>query len=327
MASGKAWNRRAAVVGGAAAGGGRATWALRGHGTIVSAYRSPMPARYGAAMARSPKPSTTRCVHRTQDDNIMGDLMVGLMTEDVGARPIPGMATTWKTSPDGLTWTFKLREAQWSDGVPVTAEDFVFSWRRLLDPATAARLRLLSLSGQERRADQRRQDAGHARWASRAVAARDAGSPAGASRALSAADADASLHPSLAAPCGDGQRQGLGAAGQSCRQRRLCPEGMGAQRPCPGGEKSALLRCRQCRAGAGHLLSHRRLRRRPAAHARGRAGHAGPDSGPAHRLDPDEHAAASASPVPIFSHRIHLRQSSAASPSTMCGCARPSTWR
>jgi len=73
------------------------------------------------------------------DDNIMGDLTVGLVTEDIAARPIAGMATEWKTSADGLTWTFKLRDAVWSDGVPVTAEDFVFSWRRLLDPAMAAR--------------------------------------------------------------------------------------------------------------------------------------------------------------------------------------------
>ncbi len=47
-----------------------------------------------------------------QDDVIIGDLMIGLMTEDVAGRPIPGMATEWKNSPDGLTWNFKLREAQ-----------------------------------------------------------------------------------------------------------------------------------------------------------------------------------------------------------------------
>ena len=42
------------------------------------------------------------------------------------------MATSWETTPDGLTWTFHLRDAEWSDGVPVTADDFVFS------PAPAA---------------------------------------------------------------------------------------------------------------------------------------------------------------------------------------------
>ena len=42
--------------------------------------------------------------------------MMGLMTEDPMCEPIPGMATRWTTSPDGLTWTFFLREAAWSDG-------------------------------------------------------------------------------------------------------------------------------------------------------------------------------------------------------------------
>ncbi len=71
--------------------------------------------------------------------NILGDLMVGLTTLDAAARPIPGIAERWETSPDGLTWTFHLRKARWSDGKPVTAQDFIFAWRRLLDPKTAAR--------------------------------------------------------------------------------------------------------------------------------------------------------------------------------------------
>ncbi|HKB96411.1 MAG TPA: peptide ABC transporter substrate-binding protein [Rhizomicrobium sp.] len=75
----------------------------------------------------------------TMETNILGDLMVGLTTLDAAARPIPGMAERWETSPDGLTWTFHLRKARWSDGKPVTAENFLFAWRRLLDPKTAAR--------------------------------------------------------------------------------------------------------------------------------------------------------------------------------------------
>jgi oligopeptide transport system substrate-binding protein len=73
------------------------------------------------------------------ETNILGDLMVGLTTLDAAARPIPGMAERWETSPDSLTWTFHLRTARWSDGRPVTAENFLFAWRRLLDPKTAAR--------------------------------------------------------------------------------------------------------------------------------------------------------------------------------------------
>jgi oligopeptide transport system substrate-binding protein len=73
------------------------------------------------------------------EDNIMGDLMVGLLTYDARSQPVPGMAESWQTSKDGLTWTFKLRDAQWSDGTPVTAQDFVFAWRRILDPKTAGK--------------------------------------------------------------------------------------------------------------------------------------------------------------------------------------------
>ncbi|MBI3099575.1 MAG: peptide ABC transporter substrate-binding protein [Planctomycetes bacterium] len=51
----------------------------------------------------------------------------------------PGMAERWVTSPDGLTLTFHLREAKWSDGLPVTATDFVESWRRVLSPETGAK--------------------------------------------------------------------------------------------------------------------------------------------------------------------------------------------
>lgn len=68
---------------------------------------------------------------------VVGDLMVGLTTEDAAAQPMPGMATSWETSPDGLVWTFHLRDAKWSDGAPVTAGDFVFGMQRLLDPKTA----------------------------------------------------------------------------------------------------------------------------------------------------------------------------------------------
>jgi len=71
--------------------------------------------------------------------HIIGEMILGLTTEGPDAKPVPGAATSWTVSPDGLVWTFKLREgATWSDGVPVTADDFVFAWRRLMDPATAA---------------------------------------------------------------------------------------------------------------------------------------------------------------------------------------------
>ncbi len=74
----------------------------------------------------------------TWEDRIQSDLLIGLSQSDPEGKPIAGMATRWDISPDGLTWTFHLRDAVWSDGVPVTADDFVYSFRRLLDPKTAS---------------------------------------------------------------------------------------------------------------------------------------------------------------------------------------------
>jgi oligopeptide transport system substrate-binding protein len=72
------------------------------------------------------------------ENNVIGNMLMGLTTEDVNADPIPGMATEWTTSEDGLTWTFKLREAKWSDGEPFTAYDFEYAFRRIMNPATIA---------------------------------------------------------------------------------------------------------------------------------------------------------------------------------------------
>lgn len=55
------------------------------------------------------------------------------------AELAPGVAESWDVSEDGTEWTFHIREdAKWSDGEPVTANDFVYAWNRLVDPATGA---------------------------------------------------------------------------------------------------------------------------------------------------------------------------------------------
>ena len=52
---------------------------------------------------------------------------------------VPGQAESWDVSEDGMTWTFHLRQGlKWSDGTPLTAHDFVYSWQRAVDPATGA---------------------------------------------------------------------------------------------------------------------------------------------------------------------------------------------
>ncbi|MSU51209.1 MAG: peptide ABC transporter substrate-binding protein [Opitutus sp.] len=67
-------------------------------------------------------------------------LFEGLVAEDpVDLHAVPGVASRWEISPDLLTYTFHLRpDARWSDGKPVTAPDFIASWRRVLTPSLAA---------------------------------------------------------------------------------------------------------------------------------------------------------------------------------------------
>lgn len=72
--------------------------------------------------------------------HILRDLCDGLLTYDNAGALIPGAASAWTVSDDGLSLAFDLRpDGRWSNGEPVTAEDFVYSLRRILDPATGAK--------------------------------------------------------------------------------------------------------------------------------------------------------------------------------------------
>ncbi len=71
--------------------------------------------------------------------NILRDLFEGLTTTAPDGRVVPGAAIHWDISRDGLTYTFFLDpDGRWSNGEPVTAHDFVWSWRRVVDPTTGA---------------------------------------------------------------------------------------------------------------------------------------------------------------------------------------------
>ncbi len=71
---------------------------------------------------------------------ILRDLFEGLTAESPDGRIIPGAAIRWNISRDGKTYTFYLRrDALWSNGDPVTAQDFVYGLRRSADPATASK--------------------------------------------------------------------------------------------------------------------------------------------------------------------------------------------
>jgi peptide/nickel transport system substrate-binding protein/oligopeptide transport system substrate-binding protein len=73
------------------------------------------------------------------EEHILDELLEGLVVYDAKGVLAPGVAESWDISADGLNYTFHLRpDARWSNGAPVTADDFVFSFRRLMDPKTGA---------------------------------------------------------------------------------------------------------------------------------------------------------------------------------------------
>ena len=79
-------------------------------------------------------------INSQQDANIVFTLLEGLTTPDAkDLHPIPGAAQSWVVSDDGTVYKFHLRyNARWSDGTPVTASDFLFSYRRMLSPKLAS---------------------------------------------------------------------------------------------------------------------------------------------------------------------------------------------
>jgi oligopeptide transport system substrate-binding protein len=110
-------------------------------GTVLVAYRTQGPPANliwtagGEVATLDPTRMTA-----LQDGRVAAALFEGLTVLDAhDLKPRAGVASRWTVSPDGLTYTFDLRpDAKWSDGRPVTAEDFAWTWRRALDPKTAA---------------------------------------------------------------------------------------------------------------------------------------------------------------------------------------------
>jgi oligopeptide transport system substrate-binding protein len=69
---------------------------------------------------------------------VMNEVFEGLYRLGENNQPVPGIAESHEVSEDGLVYTFKLRDAQWSNGTPVTANDFVYAWQKVVDPASAS---------------------------------------------------------------------------------------------------------------------------------------------------------------------------------------------
>jgi ABC-type oligopeptide transport system substrate-binding subunit len=83
---------------------------------------------------------------------VIEQLFSGLVERNAEMDIVPAVARTWEVLDGGRTYIFHLRDdVRWSDGVPLTAEDFVYAWRRVLDPATASPVTelLLDIKGAE----------------------------------------------------------------------------------------------------------------------------------------------------------------------------------
>jgi oligopeptide transport system substrate-binding protein len=86
-----------------------------------------------------PKDLDPQTVTGIPEHKIIMGLFEGLVTEDAHGTIVPGLAESWEISPDGKIYTFHLRPGvKWSDGTPITADDFVQSYKRMLTPALAA---------------------------------------------------------------------------------------------------------------------------------------------------------------------------------------------
>jgi oligopeptide transport system substrate-binding protein len=115
--------------------------ALASLGTIVALAASGAALAAGELhIANSGEPDTLdpHHVEGVWENRIIGDMFMGLTTEAADGSVIPGAAESWEVSDDGTVYTFTLRDHTWSDGTPVTADDFVFAMQRILDPAEAA---------------------------------------------------------------------------------------------------------------------------------------------------------------------------------------------
>ncbi len=78
-------------------------------------------------------------VEDVSGSEIVRDLFEGLLNQNEAGELVPGVATSWEASDDKQTYTFRLRDnAKWSNGEPVTAGDFVYAWRRAVNPELAS---------------------------------------------------------------------------------------------------------------------------------------------------------------------------------------------
>ncbi len=108
--------------------------------TPAGTAAAPRPQILRLGNGAEPKGIDPQDISGVTEGKIVMALFEGLLTPDPhDLHPLPGVAEAWEISPDGLTYTFHLRaNAKWADGEPVTAQDFVESYRRMLSPKFAS---------------------------------------------------------------------------------------------------------------------------------------------------------------------------------------------
>ncbi len=99
----------------------------------------PSPSTFRMALSSEPPTLDWSLATDNVSIRVIENLMEGLAEYDDALRPTPAIAQRWEVSPDGLQYTFYLRDhVFWTDGKQVTAHDFEYAWKRLLDPDTAS---------------------------------------------------------------------------------------------------------------------------------------------------------------------------------------------
>jgi oligopeptide transport system substrate-binding protein len=98
----------------------------------------PMAQTLRVNLAAEPDAIDPNLAEFTDELAVVRQVFDALVLLDKDLKPVPGGAKSWTTSSDGLTWTFTLQAAKWSDGTPVKAADYEYSFKRILDPTVAA---------------------------------------------------------------------------------------------------------------------------------------------------------------------------------------------
>ena len=132
------WTRRAPMASGTAVAIGGVAYALKGKSGPGMNFSRADARTLTRGNGAEPDTLIPHKASGNWENNIIGDMFIGLMTDGVDGEPVPGAAESFTMSADGLIYTFKLRDHTWSDGVPATAHDYVYSFRRIADPKTAA---------------------------------------------------------------------------------------------------------------------------------------------------------------------------------------------